>query len=101
MIYVLLASAELQLERIAVRVREGGHDVPPDKARERRIRSFREFTWFAREADAVWVFDNSARDPVMLMNGRRGQLTSYAPLPTDFAEALRGAGMEVGKAGPP
>src|SRR3546814_15389835 len=40
LVYVVLKSAELQMERIRIRVAKGGHDVPEDKVFGRRKRSF-------------------------------------------------------------
>ena len=53
MIYVVLATVDLQLERIRQRVRDGGHDVPSDKVLDRRRRSFEELCWFAPQVDQL------------------------------------------------
>ena len=58
-VYVYVESVEIQLDRIRARVAKGGHDVPPDKVRNRRERSFDQMPWFFDTADRVWVFDNS------------------------------------------
>jgi predicted ABC-type ATPase len=50
-IYIVLRSATLQVERVRIRVTEGGHGVPEAKIRSRRQRSFEQFAWFLREAD--------------------------------------------------
>lgn len=63
LIYVYVDTLERQLERIRLRVAKGGHDVPADKVAARRIRSFREFSWFFWKADRAWVFDNSGAEP--------------------------------------
>src|SRR3546814_7852158 len=34
LVYVVLKSAELQMERIRIRVAKGGHDVPEDRSEE-------------------------------------------------------------------
>ena len=61
-VYVYLASAEMQIDRIRARVAKGGHDVPPDKVRQRRQRSFDQMRWFFWEADRAWIFDNSSSE---------------------------------------
>ncbi|WP_326524322.1 AAA family ATPase [Sphingomonas sp.] len=66
LIYVFLASAELQIERIRLRVAKGGHDVPEQKVRERRERSFDQLAWFFAEADKAWLFDNSGAEPELV-----------------------------------
>src|SRR3546814_6658672 len=45
LVYVVLKSAELQMERIRIRVAKGGHDVPEDKVFGRRKRSFEQLQW--------------------------------------------------------
>lgn len=62
-VYVYVASVELQLARIRARVAKGGHDVPPDKVRDRRERSFDQMAWFFWQADRAWIFDNSGGEP--------------------------------------
>jgi predicted ABC-type ATPase len=65
-VYVFLATTEMQLERIRARVAKGGHDVPPDKVRERRERSFDQMPWFFLQADRAWIFDNSGGEPELV-----------------------------------
>lgn len=65
-VYFLLMSAELQMERIRIRVLGGGHDVPEDKVRARRIRSFRQMAWFCRKADRTYIFNNSTGEPELI-----------------------------------
>ncbi|UVO53409.1 zeta toxin family protein [Sphingomonas sp. SUN039] len=95
MIYAVLDSAELQLERIRVRVAEGGHDVPPDKVRDRRLRSFAEFAWFARHVDRCFVFNNSGGEPELAAINAGGQFVVLEPLPADMAEVLVREGMDL------
>jgi predicted ABC-type ATPase len=66
MIYVLLSRVDLQIERVRVRVQTGGHDVPENKIRARRTRSFEQLAWFARHVDQLIVFDNSAGEPELM-----------------------------------
>ncbi len=66
MIYVLLRSAELQIERVRLRVENGGHDVPEDKIRARRTRSFEQLAWFAAHVDTLDLLDNSEGAPVLM-----------------------------------
>lgn len=81
-VYVFLRDSELQLERIRARVAKGGHDVPPDKVRDRRRRSFEQAGWFFWQADRAWVFDNSGGEPVLVGRrdeGGRSALSDAAP----------------------
>lgn len=66
MIYVLLRTAALQIERVRIRVVGGGHDVPEEKIRSRRTRSFEQLAWFAEHVDQLDIFDNSAGDPELM-----------------------------------
>lgn len=61
--YVFVNSADVQIERIRLRVAKGGHAVPDDKVRERRRRSFDQLTWFFHHADTALLFDNSGAQP--------------------------------------
>lgn len=90
MLYVVLDSAERQLERIRIRVAEGGHDVPPDKVIARRHRSFEQLTLFAKHLDRLMIFDNSTGAPRLLAYKRRKQpLRIEAALPADLMAALQ------------
>jgi len=66
MIYVLLGSVRRQIARVRGRVAEGGHDVPEEKIRARRSRSFEQLAWFATHVDRLDLFDNSAGEPVLM-----------------------------------
>ena len=70
MMFVLLQSADLQLERVRIRVANGGHDVPEDKLRSRRTRSFEQLAWFAGRVDRLTIFDNSAGEPELMASKR-------------------------------
>lgn len=88
LIYVFVSSAEIQMERIALRVAKGGHDVPEAKVRERRTRSFEQLGWFLRAADAAWLFDNSGAEP-KLVGRKRGELLQLSDaVPAEIMERL-------------
>lgn len=95
LIYVVLRNAELQLERIRLRVAEGGHDVPAAKVIDRRRRSFEQFTWFVRHVDACYVFDNSAGRPNLAATWANERLAVHESLPTDLLAILKAAGTMV------
>lgn len=63
LIYVLLNSPELNVERVKLRVKKGGHDVPKAKIFQRRERSLQQLPWFLKNCDLAWVFDNSGARP--------------------------------------
>lgn len=80
LIYVLLNSGKLNIERVRLRVAKGGHDVPSDKILERRERSLNQLPWFLAQADDAWIFDNSNAKPRKIGTKANGQikLTSAA-----------------------
>jgi predicted ABC-type ATPase len=63
LIYVVLDSPERNIERVRLRVRKGGHDVPDEKVRIRYRRSLEQFPWFLDQADEAWIYDNSGAQP--------------------------------------
>jgi predicted ABC-type ATPase len=66
LIYILLNSPELSVERVRLRVGKGGHHVPTTKIRQRRERSLRQLPWFLRNSDLAWIFDNSGARPAQI-----------------------------------
>lgn len=63
LIYVVLDTPERNIERVRLRVRKGGHDVPERKIRTRYVRSLTQFPWFLDQADEAWIYDNSGAQP--------------------------------------
>ena len=59
LIYVILQNADLNVERVWLRVQKGGHNVPASKVRERWTRSLHQLPWFLNRADWALIFDNS------------------------------------------
>jgi len=66
LIYVLLSSPELSVERVRLRVGKGGHHVPTTKIRQRRERSLQQLPWFLKNSDLAWIFDNSGARPTQI-----------------------------------
>ena len=95
LIYVVLRSADLQVERVSIRVAEGGHAVPEDKIRARRIRSFEELTWFVRHVDQCPIYDNSTGEPELVAENFGSTLTTWRPLPSDMQEIFDHADLTV------
>jgi predicted ABC-type ATPase len=61
--YIYLNSTELSIERIASRVRAGGHNIPIEVAARRYGRSLQNlFDLYVPLADEVQIFDNSNDD---------------------------------------
>jgi len=95
LIYILLASPDLNVERVRLRVKKGGHDVPEAKIRERWFKSLRQLPWFLQQADQAWIFDNSGAAPrqIGLKQGSDIIIDPSAPAALrEVIETLRGAG---------
>ena len=58
-VFVTLISADLNVARVRLRVRRGGHDVPPKTIVKRWDKSLHNLPWFAERADIVYIYDNS------------------------------------------
>ncbi len=66
-IYLRLRSPDRAVERVARRVREGGHHIPEDVIRRRFERSWRNFRELYREVADEWlVYDSSVRPPLLI-----------------------------------
>lgn len=89
LIYVVLDSPDRSVERIKLRVRKGGHDVPEDKVRKRYRGSLDQMPWFLDQADQAWIWDNSGAKPKQIGVKQDNQVT-LAPGALDaVAEAIR------------
>jgi predicted ABC-type ATPase len=93
LIYVLLSSPQLNIERIRLRVAKGGHDVPLDKILERRERSLRQLPWFLAQADEAWLFDNSGERPQLIGTKSKGKVKLKASALPEIKKAPRLAGL--------
>jgi predicted ABC-type ATPase len=60
--FLRLPNVELAIERVAMRVRQGGHDIPPDVIRRRFASGWENFEYLYKPLVDSWVlFDNSTR----------------------------------------
>jgi predicted ABC-type ATPase len=87
LIYVLLNSASLNVERVRLRVAKGGHDVPMDKILERRERSLAQLPWFLAHADDAWLFDNSNAKPQLIGTKSKGKIKLASTALPEFQRA--------------
>lgn len=70
LVFLSLPSVELALQRIAARVRQGGHDVPRADVVRRFNRSWRNFPLIYRELADMWaIYDNAGESPRLLEEG--------------------------------
>ena len=67
MLFLRLESPELAIKRVAHRVKQGGHHVPPEDVRRRYVRGWHNFEHHYRPlADAWAVYENSGAVPIPL-----------------------------------
>jgi predicted ABC-type ATPase len=78
---------------VALRVGEGGHDVPEDKIRERYERNQPLIRQAVLLADQAVVFDNSRLNvsPLRAIWFRNGRVVGIAPRLPEWARMLYGA----------
>lgn len=89
LLYVLLNSADLNVERVRLRVAKGGHGVPENKIRERRERSFKQMPWFLDQADFALIYDNSGAHPRLVCRKQKGLVEIDLDAPQPVKEAVR------------
>jgi predicted ABC-type ATPase len=82
--FIGLPSPDVSEQRVAMRVSQGGHDVPTEKLAERFARTLRNLKAAIRELPHVWIFDNGDleepfRKVAVFQNGRQVEL--HRPVP--------------------
>jgi predicted ABC-type ATPase len=88
LIYVVLESADLCVQRVRLRVKKGGHDVPEEKIRERWTRSIGQLPWFLDQADQAIIFDNSDAAPRRIGLKQHGTITIDPTAPAELLKAV-------------
>jgi predicted ABC-type ATPase len=71
LVYVALGDPELHIERVRLRVSQGGHDIPDVDIRRRYARSLIRAPAALRLVDEAVVLDNSGLHPVRMLLLRR------------------------------
>ncbi|RYX82316.1 Zeta toxin family protein [bacterium] len=80
LIYVWLQSADLAVERVAKRVRAGGHNIPEETIRRRYERGRANFFSLYKDMADEWVvFDNTSPQPVTVASMNDGQMEILQP----------------------
>lgn len=77
-IYVLTTNPEINIKRVASRVKKGGHSVKPEKIRERYYRAMKLFPRLLDLCDELYVYDNSYErdvgEPEMILSLQYGKI---------------------------
>jgi predicted ABC-type ATPase len=73
--FLWLPSPELAVARVQNRVREGGHNIPPEVIRRRYAAGLRNFYWLFRPIlDEWWLYDASCPAPNLIASEKAGHL---------------------------
>jgi predicted ABC-type ATPase len=91
LVYIILREPNLNVRRVKLRVRKGGHPVPVAKIRERWQRSVDQLPWFLEQADWALIFDNS--DELRVVGRKEGSRLQVDP---DAPPAVRAAVDKIG-----
>ncbi len=95
LIYVILESPELNIERVRNRVALGGHSVPKEKIVARYARSLEQLPWFLDQADHAYLFDNSSTQPMAIGEKHGEELTLSRDAPKEILRALGAAAVGI------
>lgn len=88
LIYVMLEAVELNVERVALRVRRGGHGVPEEKIRSRHKKSLAQLPWFFAHSELALIYDNSGASPRLIGQKKEGVSWVDVDAPEDLLHAL-------------
>ena len=70
MIFLSLPTPAVAIERVRVRVAQGGHDVPTEVIRRRFFSGQRNFENIYQKLVDVWaLYDNAGEKPILLDEG--------------------------------
>jgi len=88
LLYVTLKTAEMNVERVKLRVAQGGHTVDEQRIRARRERSFQQLPWFLDQADRALIFDNSGSTPRIIAQKAGGTIEVDSAAPKEIVAAV-------------
>lgn len=93
MFYVALSSVEQNIERVAMRVKNGGHNIPTEDIVRRSITSFNHLYEYTKIIDNLVLIDNSEDDGEIVLEVNNGIISfETSPLPewvTPVTEQLK------------
>jgi predicted ABC-type ATPase len=92
MTYIILQSPDLNVERVRLRVKKGGHDVDEAKVRERWAKSLSQLPWFLDQADWAAIYDNSGVRPLRVASKKGGTIFLDPAAPDAIRTAVDAAG---------
>jgi predicted ABC-type ATPase len=90
--FLWLPNPELAIERVAERVKRGGHFIPEPTIRRRYYAGLKNFLYFYRPMVNLWIlFDNSGEQPVEIARNVEGN--EMRSNPELYAKILTGNGL--------
>lgn len=82
MFYVALSNVEQNIERVAMRVKNGGHNIPTEDIVRRSITSFNHLYEYTKIIDNLVLIDNSEDDGEIVLEANNGIINfETSPLP--------------------
>ena len=77
LLYFWLNDVELAIERVKIRVAEGGHDIPEDVIRRRYFKGIENLRLFIIESDFWFALDNSKSGLKFIAEGNGTEITIF------------------------
>ena len=77
-VYVLTADPQINVSRVAQRVKNGGHDVPKDRIISRYYKSLNNLSKIIQIADVMWVVDNSTEKAELIIYSKENRISINA-----------------------
>lgn len=74
-VFVLTADPQINVSRVAQRVKNGGHDVPKDKIISRYHKSLDNISAMLKIADIMWVVDNSTEKAELIIYSKDSEIS--------------------------
>ncbi len=74
-VFVLTADPQINVSRVARRVKNGGHDVPKDKIISRYHKSLNNISKMLQIADIMWVVDNSTEKAELIIYSKDDEIS--------------------------
>lgn len=74
-VFVLTADPQINVSRVAERVKNGGHDVPNDKIISRYYKSLDNLSELLKFADIMWVIDNSTEKAELIIYSKDNEIS--------------------------
>lgn len=87
--FLFTESAELNIERVKLRVKQGLHNVSSELIRSRYLRSFANLPLAIKNADVCYIIDTSSTDVRIVAEKDKGRLHIKATIPTVLKPYLK------------